>query len=127
MYAIRSFCEIGNWDYVKSMYSIVNMTPAAGLRDFYTLVFMYKYCYVCLPDCFTGTFRKRSNVHFHGTRTSGDIEVPRLVSSRAAFSVISRGTKLRNTLVPSTKKLPISQFKSDVRVGLLGKHTFETD
>ena len=123
--AIRSFCGIG--DSVRSVYSIINIMPAAGLRDFYTLVFMYKYCYGCLPDCFTGIFRERSNVHCHGTRTSGDIEVPCLVSSRTAFSVIYRGAKLWNKLVPSTKELPISQFKSELRVGLLGKYTFETD
>ena len=40
--AIRSLCGIGNRDSVRSMYSMINIMPAAGLRDFYTLVFMYK-------------------------------------------------------------------------------------
>jgi len=109
------------------MYNIINIIPAAGLRDFYTLFFMYKYCYECLPDCFIGIFQGRSNVHCHETQTNEDIEVPRLVSSRTAFPVIYRGAKLWNKLVPSAKELPISRFKSELRVGLLGKYTFETD
>ena len=35
--AIRSFCGIGNRDSVRSMYSMINIMPAAGLCDFYTL------------------------------------------------------------------------------------------
>ena len=97
--AIRSFCRIGSRDSVRSMYSIINIMPAAGLRDFYTLIL-----------CFTGICRERSNVHCHGTRTSGDIEVPRLVASRTAFSIIYRGAKLWNKLVPGTKELPISHL-----------------
>ena len=108
------------------MYSIINIMPAAGLRDFHTLVFMYKHYYGCLPDCFTGKFRERSKVHCHGTRTNGNIEVHRLVLSRTAFSVIYRGAKLWNKLFQSTKELPISQFKAELHAGLLGKYTFET-
>ena len=75
----------------------------------------------------TRIFRERSNVHGHRTRTSGDIEVPRLVSSRTAFSVIYRGAKLWNKLVQSTKELPINQFKTELRAGLLDRYTFEID
>ena len=115
--AIRSLCGIGNWDLVRSMYSMINIMPAARLRDFYTLVFMYKYHYGCVPECFTGIFRDRSNIHDHRTRTSGDIEVPHLVSRRTAFSIIYRGAKLWNKLVPSIKELPINQFNAVLRVG----------
>ena len=80
-----------------------------------------------VPECFTGSFRDRSNIHDHRTRTSGDIEVPRLVSSRTAFSIIYRGAKLWNKLVPSIKELPINQFKAVLRVGFLGRYTFEID
>ena len=41
--AIRSFPAIGNQDLVSSMYSIRNIMPEAGLHDFYTLVYMYKF------------------------------------------------------------------------------------
>ena len=92
--AIKSFYGIRKRDSVWSMYSIINIMPAAGLRDFHTLVFMYKHYYGCITDCFTGKFRERSKVHCHGTRTNGNIEVHRLVSSRTAFSVIYRGAKL---------------------------------
>ena len=44
-----------------------------------------------------------------------------------ASSVIYRGAMLWNKLVPSTKELPFSQFRSELRVGLLGKCTFETN
>jgi len=90
------------------MYSIINIMPAAGLRDFYTLVFMYKYYYGCLRDCFTGIFRERFNVHSQENRTSDDTEVSHLCSNRTTFSVIYRGAKLWNKLVPSTKELTIS-------------------
>ena len=116
-----------NRDSVRSIYSIINIMSAARLRDFYTLIFMYKCYYGCVPECFVGIFRERSNVHGQKTRTSGDIEVPRLVSSRTAFSVIYRGAKLWNKLVPSTKELPINQFKTELRVWLLDKYTFEID
>ena len=109
------------------MYSMINIMPAAGLHDFYILVFMYKYYYGCVPECFTGIFRETSNVHSHRTRTSGDIEVPCLLSSGTAFSAIYIGAKLWNKLVPSTKELPINQFKTKLRVGLLDRYTFETD
>ena len=56
-----------------------------------------------------------------------EIDVLHLVSSRTAFSVIYRRARLWNKLVPSTKEVHISQFKSELRVGLLGKYTFETD
>ena len=58
--------------------------PAAGLRDFYTFVFMYKYCYGCLSDCFT-----------------------RLVSSRTAFSVIYRGLSCGMSLSQVPRNYPI--------------------
>ena len=125
--AIRSLCGIGNRDSVRSMYSVINIMPAAGLCDFYTLVFMYKYYYGSVLEYFTGIFRDRSNIHGHRTWTSGDIEIPRLVSSRTAFSVIYRGAKLCYKLVPSTKELPMNQFKTVLRVGLLGRYTFEID
>ena len=124
---IGSLCGIGNRDSVWSIYSIINIMPAAGLRDFYTLIFMCKCYYGCVTDCFVGIFRERSNVHGHRARTRGDIEFPRLFSSRTAFSVSYRGAKLWNKLVPSTKELLINQFKTELRVWLLNKYTFEID
>ena len=109
------------------MYTMINLMPTYGLCNFYTLVFMYKYHYRCIPKCFTVIFQERSNIHGHGTQTSGDIVVPRLVSSRTAFPVIYRGAKLWNKLVLNTKDLPINQFKTELLVGLPGRYTFETD
>jgi len=101
---------------------------AAGLRDFYALIFIYKYYSENLPDCFTGIFCERFNVHHHFTRIRGNTEVPRLVSSRSSFSLIYRASKLWNKLNIDIKEIgSFDQFKSDLRVELLSRYTFETD
>ena len=126
--AIRVFCGVGNQESLRSMYRDLNIMPAAGLRDFYTLIFIYRYYRGSLPDCFTGIFCERSDVHHHNTRIRGNTEVPRLVSSRSSFSLIYRASKLWNKLSIDIKEIgSLDQFKSDLRVELLGRYAFETD
>jgi len=100
--------------------------PAAGLRDFYTLIFfIYKYYSESLPDCFEGIFCERSDFHQHDTRARGDIEIPCLVSNRSSF-LLFIVSKLWNKLSTGTKELNnFNQFKSKLRLELLGKYTFE--
>ena len=110
------------------MYRDLNIMPAAGLCDFYMLIFIYKYYSESLPDCFTGTFCERSDVHQHVTRIQGNPEVPRLVSSRSSFSLIYKDSKLWNKLsIDIQENGSFGQFKSDLRLELLGWYTFETD
>ena len=102
--------------------------PAAGLRDFYTLICIYKYYSESLPDCFTEIFCERSDIHHRITQKRGNTEVPRLVSSRSSFSLIYRASKLWNKLSIDIKEIgSFSRFKSDLRVELRGRYTFETD
>ena len=113
---------------MRSVYGELNIMPAAGLRDFYTLICIYKYYSDSLPDCFTGIICERSGVHHHITRMRGNTEVPQLVSSRSSFSLIHRASKLWNKLSINIKEIgSLGQFKYDLRVELLGRHAFETD
>ena len=74
------------------MYRDLNIMPSAGLREIYTLIFIYKYYSDSLPDCFTGIFCERSDVQHNVTRIRGYTEILRLVSSRSSFSL----TELQN-------------------------------
>ena len=49
---IRVFCGVGNQESWRSVYRDLNIMPATGLRDFYTLIFINKYYSDSLPDCF---------------------------------------------------------------------------
>ena len=68
------FFGVGNQESLR--YRDLNIMPAAGLRDFYTLIFIYKYYRESLPDCFTGIFYERSDAPHHITRIRGNTEVP---------------------------------------------------
>ena len=92
---------------MRSVHRDLNIMPAAGLRDFYTLIFIYKYYSNSLPDCFTGIFCERSDVHHHITQIRGNTEVPRLVSSRSSFSLIYTASKLWNKLSIDIKEIGI--------------------
>ena len=110
------------------MHRDLNKMPTAGLRDFYTLIFIYKYYSESLPDCLIGIFCEKSDVHHHINKIRGNTEVPQLVSSRSSFSLIDRASILRNKLIIDIKEIgSFGQFKSDLRVELLGRYTFETD
>ena len=83
---------------MRSVYSEINIMPAVRLRDFHTLIFIYKYHNEGLPDCFAGIFYERPNVDEHDTRMRGNIQVSRLASSRSSFSLVYRASKLWNKL-----------------------------
>ncbi|XP_065572622.1 uncharacterized protein LOC136034981 [Artemia franciscana] len=123
----RLFCGVVNRDSMRAVYREINIIPAAGLRDFYALVFIYKYYNRYLPDCFEGIFCKTSDVHQHDTQARGDIEIPRSVSNRSSVSIIYRASKLWNKLSTGANELDnFNQFKSELRLELLDKYTFET-
>ena len=113
--AIRVFCGVGNRESMRLVYSEINIVPATGLRDFYTLIFVYKCHNEGLPDCCSRIFCERSDVHQHNTRMWGNIEVPRLASSRSSLSLVYRASKLWNKLSKDIKDNGnFDQFKSDL-------------
>jgi len=113
---------------MRSVYRELNITTAAGLRNFYTLILYISIRLKAFLDCFKGIFCERSDIHHHVTRIPRNTEVPRLVSSRSSFSLSYRASKLWNKLNIDIKQIGcFGQFKSDLRVELLGKYTFETD
>ena len=125
---IRAFCGVGNHESLRSVHRDLNIMPAAGLRDFYTLIFIYKYYSDSLPDFFAVIFCESSGLHHHITWMRGNTEVPWLVLSRSSFSLIYRASKLWNKLSIDIKEIgSLGQFKSDLRVELLGRRAFETD
>ena len=92
------------------------------------MIFIYKYHNEGLPDCFAGVFCERPDVHQHNTWMQGNIEVPRLASSRSSFSLVYRASKFWNKLNKDIKDYGnFNQFKSNLHLELLGRYTFETD
>ena len=81
-----------------------------------------------IPDCFEGIFSERSDVQQHNTQMQGNIEVPRLASSRSSFSLVYRASKLWNKLGQDIKDNgKFNQFKSDLLAELLSRYAFKKD
>ena len=109
---------------MRAVYREINIIPAAGLRDFYVLVFIYKYYNRYLPGCFEGIFCETSDVHQHDTQARGGIEIPRSVSNRSSVSIIYRVSKLWNKLSTGANKLDNLNLSCDWNclINILLKH-----
>ena len=95
--AIRLLCNKSYSDSVRLEYRRQKILPAAGLRDFYHQLFMFKYNNNNLPLCFSGMFKVRSDCHNYNTRTSKALSAPIAITTRSKFSFIYRGIKLWNS------------------------------
>lgn len=104
-HAVRILAGISPRMSVREIYPTLKILPAAGLREFYVLWFIFGLQQDVQPRCFGDLLSIRSTVHSHDTRGSADFCVPRGISSRSCFSVLYRGTRKWNSLNSDIKTI----------------------
>lgn len=122
---IRVLTGKSNLVSVRATYIDVKVLPAAGLRDFYSLQFMFKYNNELLPSCFSGMLKARSSIHDHETRQRENLHAPLVVSARSTFSPIYRGLKLWNGVNKELREIgDLKEFKNKIKGMLYEKYDF---
>ena len=78
--------------------SELRILPASKLRELYTLLFIFRLHQCTNLSCFDSLVNLRSMIHNYDTRSSGEINIPLIVSTRLTFSVLHRGIRSWNNL-----------------------------
>ena len=123
--AVRLLDGLQPRDSVRNVYERVKILPASGLRELYTLLFIFRIQRGINLPCFDSLANLRSSVHDYDTRSSVEINIPLVVSARSMFSLLHRGIRSWNHLDQNIKNIgDISSFKIVIKGMLFSKYEF---